>query len=205
MKRAGTLVAGAAVVVALGGGYWLGRQSAPAPVAEAPAASSPTPSGHDSAAHAAAQVTAERAILYYQAPDGSADYSPVPKKDAQGRNYIPVHADPEPAPAPPPAPKTGKILYYRNPMGLPDTSPVPKKDPMGMDYVPVYEGDEDGGSTLKVSIDKVQKLGVRTEPAVLRTLTRPIRAVGTVQVDERQLHVVAPKFEGYIERLNVNQ
>ncbi|MGE5517638.1 MAG: efflux RND transporter periplasmic adaptor subunit [Bacteroidota bacterium] len=208
MKRAGTLVASVAVIAALGGGFWLGRQSGPAPVATttAPAdhAAPAAASGHDAAAHAAAQIATERAILYYQAPDGSAEYSPVPKKDAQGRDYTPVYADAEPAPAPAP-PKSGKILYYRNPMGLPDTSPVPKKDPMGMDYVPVYEGDEDGGSTLKVSIDKVQKLGVRTEPAVLRTLTRPIRAVGTVQVDERQLHVVSPKFEGYIERLNVNQ
>lgn len=200
MSRAGILAAGIAVTVALGGGYWLGRQSAPPPPAPAPA---PAPA-HDAAAHAAAQVAAERAILYYQAPDGAPDYSPVPKKDAQGRDYTPVYADPEPAP-PPPAPKSGKILYYRNPMGLPDTSPVPKKDSMGMDYVPVYEGDEGAGGTLKVGLDKVQKLGVRTEPAVLRQLTRPIRAVGTVQVDERQLHIVAPKFEGYIERLNVNQ
>ena len=205
MTRAGTLVAGAAVIAALGGGFWLGRQSAPPQMAPASAPATGAHAGHEAAAHAAAQVAAERAILYYQAPDGSADYSPVPKKDAQGREYTPVYADPEPEPAPPPKPKSGKILYYRNPMGLPDTSPVPKKDPMGMDYVPVYEGDEDGGSTLKVGIDKVQKLGVRTEPAVLRQLTRPIRAVGTVQVDERQLHVVSPKFEGYIERLNVNQ
>ncbi|MBI4194374.1 MAG: efflux RND transporter periplasmic adaptor subunit [Betaproteobacteria bacterium] len=99
-----------------------------------------------------------------------------------------------------------KLLYYRNPMGLPDTSPVPKKDQMGMDYIPVYEGEEpDASSTLlKVSVDKVQKLGVRTERVTMRELTRTIRAVGTIQVDERQIHTVAPKFEGWIERLHVN-
>ena len=99
-----------------------------------------------------------------------------------------------------------KLLYYRNPMGLPDVSPVPKKDPMGMDYVPVYEGEEAerGGGTVKISTDKVQKLGVKTEAAALRDLTRTVRAVGTIQVDERQLHTVAPKFEGWIERLHVN-
>ena len=49
-------------------------------------------------------------------------------------------------------------------MGLPDTSPVPKKDWMGMDYIPVYEGEEqDDGKTVKVSLDKVQRSGVRTE------------------------------------------
>ena len=67
-----------------------------------------------------------------------------------------------------------KVLFYRNPMGLPDTSPVPKKDPMGMDYVPVYEGEEPEpdmpAGTVKISLDKVQLLGVRSEPAELREL-----------------------------------
>ncbi|MDO8596371.1 MAG: efflux RND transporter periplasmic adaptor subunit [Sulfuricaulis sp.] len=99
-----------------------------------------------------------------------------------------------------------KILYYRNPMGLPDTSRVPKKDQMGMDYIPVYDGDEPeaGAPTVKISLDKVQKLGVKTEAAAPREITRTVRAVGTVQVDERQLYAVAPKFEGWIERLHVN-
>jgi Cu(I)/Ag(I) efflux system membrane fusion protein len=99
-----------------------------------------------------------------------------------------------------------KVLYYRNPMGLPDTSPVPKKDSMGMDYTPVYEGEEPAsdGSTVKISIEKVQKLGVRTEAAAPRELIRTLRAVSTVQADERRLHTVAPRFEGWIERLYVN-
>jgi Cu(I)/Ag(I) efflux system membrane fusion protein len=100
----------------------------------------------------------------------------------------------------------GKILYYRNPMGQPDTSPVPKKDPMGMDYLPVYEGEEpvSGDSVVKISIEKIQKLGVKTEAAVLRELTRTVRAVSTVQPDERRLSAVAPRFEGWIQRLHVN-
>lgn len=99
-----------------------------------------------------------------------------------------------------------KILYYRNPMGLPDTSPVPKKDQMGMDYIPVYEGEEPetAGPGLKISLDKVQKLGVKTELATLRSVSRTVRAVGTVEFDERQIYTVAPKFEGWIERLHVN-
>lgn len=99
-----------------------------------------------------------------------------------------------------------RILYYRNPMGLPDTSPVPKKDPMGMDYLPVYEGEEQpsGDSVVKISTEKVQKLGVKTETAALRELTRTVRAVATVQPDERRLHTVTPRFEGWIQRLYVN-
>jgi len=100
-----------------------------------------------------------------------------------------------------------KILFYRNPMGLPDTSPVPKKDPMGMDYVPVYEGDDEpaaSGNEIKISTDKVQKLGVRIERATMKDLTRTVRAVGSLAVDERRINTVAPKFEGWIERLYVN-
>ncbi len=104
------------------------------------------------------------------------------------------------------AKKERKLLYYRNPMGLPDTSPTPKKDPMGMDYIPVYEGEGPAptGTGLKISVDKVQKLGVRTEPAGFRSLTRTVRAVGTLQIDERRINTVAPKFEGWIEQLHVS-
>jgi membrane fusion protein, copper/silver efflux system len=98
-----------------------------------------------------------------------------------------------------------KVLYYRNPMGLPDTSPVPKKDPMGMDYIPVYEGEEPAkAGTVKISPDKVQLLGVRTEAAVERELRRAVQAVGTIQANERLLAKVTPRFEGYIEKLHVN-
>jgi membrane fusion protein, copper/silver efflux system len=109
------------------------------------------------------------------------------------------------APATAAAPAGKKLLYYRNPMGLPDTSPVPKKDSMGMDYLPVYEGEDAGGdSEVKVSTAKVQKLGVRTETVMRRDLSHPIRAVGRVEVDERRMFAVAPKFEGWIERLHAN-
>jgi len=75
-----------------------------------------------------------------------------------------------PAPSAEQAPKKErKVLYYRNPMGLPDTSPVPKKDPMGMDYIAVYEGgaaeEKAPAGTVKINLDRVQLLGVRTEAA----------------------------------------
>jgi Cu(I)/Ag(I) efflux system membrane fusion protein len=101
-----------------------------------------------------------------------------------------------------------KVLFYRNPMGLPDTSPVPKKDAMGMDYVPVYESEKPESDlpagAVKISQDKVQLLGVRSEPAQLRELTRTVHAVGTIQANERLLYRVAPRFEGWIEKLYVN-
>ena len=104
--------------------------------------------------------------------------------------------------------KERKLLYYRNPMGLPDTSPVPKKDPMGMDYIAVYSGEDDNdpatANQIRISTDKIQKLGVRTEAAQLRILDRPVRAAGRIEPDERRLYSIAPKFEGYVERLYVN-
>lgn len=97
-----------------------------------------------------------------------------------------------------------KPLFYRNPMGLPDTSPVPKKDSMGMDYVPVYEGEAESGKQLSISIAKVQKLGVTSEPAALRELKRTLRATGRIEIDERRLYTIAPRFEGWVEQLYVN-
>jgi Cu(I)/Ag(I) efflux system membrane fusion protein len=106
------------------------------------------------------------------------------------------------------AKKERKLLYYRNPMGLPDTSPTPKKDPMGMDYIPVYEGEADdepaAANSIRISTEKVQKLGVRTEAAELRVLDKQVRAAGRVEIDERRSFAISPKFEGYVERLHVN-
>jgi membrane fusion protein, copper/silver efflux system len=91
-------------------------------------------------------------------------------------------------------------------MGLPDTSPVPKKDWMGMDYIPVYESEEqDDGKTVKVSLDKVQRSGVRTEAVEARVIVRPVRAVGTVMHDESRLTIVAMRSDAYIEELFVNK
>ena len=96
--------------------------------------------------------------------------------------------------------------FYRNPMGAPDTSPVPKKDSMNMDYIPVCEDGEESqdGSIVKISLDRVQRLGVRSEAVEERALARTVRAFATVQYDERRQAVVAPRFGGWIEKLYVN-
>ena len=111
-----------------------------------------------------------------------------------------------------PASAARKLLYYRNPMGLADTSPTPKKDPMGMAYIAVYEGEDESGSAgaagspnqVRISTEKIQKLGVRTEAASLRLLGKTVRAAGRVEADERRVYAIAPRFEGYVEKLHVN-
>jgi membrane fusion protein, copper/silver efflux system len=189
-----TLALAAAAIAGAAGGAWYMRSPVTGPVTVA----------------AAQGAATERTILYYRDPSGAPLWSATPKKDAQGRDYIPVYDDEEVSFEPRPAKSKAaagarKILYYRNPMGLPDTSPVPKKDSMGMDYIPVYEGEDgDDGTTVKVSLDKVQRSGVRTEKVETRTIVRPVRGVGTVKYDERRLFVVAMRADGYVEDLFVN-
>jgi Cu(I)/Ag(I) efflux system membrane fusion protein len=192
----GVLAATILLAGGMGAGYWYGQagRSQPAPPMAAPGA----------------VAAPARVIAYYQDPTGKPDFSPEPKKDAEGRDYVPVYEDTaDPTAAPPPqaaaAHSERKVLYYRNPMGLPDTSPVPKKDTMGMAYLPVYaEAAGDDAGTVTISPGKIQTLGVRTETAATRVVVRTVRAVGTVQFDERYLAVVNPKFEGWIEKLNIN-
>ena len=97
-----------------------------------------------------------------------------------------------------------KPLYYRHPMNPQVTSTTPTKDEMGMDYLPVYEGERPTLGQIQISPEKVQKLGVKTATVIERTLTHSIRALGSIQVDERRVHAVTPKFEGWIQHLYVN-
>jgi len=166
----------------LGLGFWLGQsQLPPNPVALSPA---------------------ERKPLYYRHPMNPQVTSPTPAKDEMGMDYVAIYAEQPPAAAS--SPKSDKILYYRHPMGAADTSPAPKKDEMGMDYLPVYEGEQAHAGQVRISPEKIQKLGVTTAVAEQRALVRNIRALGSLQVDERRVHAVTPRFEGWIQRLHVN-
>ncbi len=153
---------------------------------------------------ASAAGSADNPVIYYRDPDGKPLYSAEPKSTADGRPYRAVHANEDVGfdgqlKAEAKASVSRKILYYRNPMGLPDISKVPKKDAMGMDYIPVYEGDDTDGTTVKLSAGKLQRIGVKTEPAALRVLAEPLRAPGTIQLDERRIAVVSLRTEAFVE------
>jgi Cu(I)/Ag(I) efflux system membrane fusion protein len=176
------------------GGYWYARSTT---------TMSPSPAGESTAA------AAERSVLYYRDPSSAPYWSSTPKKDDQGRDYLPVYEDESSSAAPKGTAQSScdpkRVLYYRNPMGLPDTSPVPKKDSMGMDYIPVTECEEqESGDTVKVSLDRVQRSGVRIEKVQARIVTRPIRASAIIRLNERKQSVVTLRAEGYIEELYVN-
>jgi Cu(I)/Ag(I) efflux system membrane fusion protein len=105
----------------------------------------------------------------------------------------------------PPGSGERHVLYYRNAMGLADTSPVPKKDAMGMDYIAVYADDgAAGGNRVRVSSDRIQKLGLSSAPVLRQVLNQTIRVTGVLQADERRQTVVALKFDGWIEHLDAS-
>ncbi|MBI5598611.1 MAG: efflux RND transporter periplasmic adaptor subunit [Deltaproteobacteria bacterium] len=119
-----------------------------------------------------------------------------------------------PGPKPLPAPaaearKEKKILFYRHPMNPQVTSPGPQKDEMGMDYVPVYEEEErteaETPGTVRISPEKIQKIGVKSEEAQRRTLKRTIRTVGTVDHDEASVFTINAKVGGWVEKLYVTR
>jgi Cu(I)/Ag(I) efflux system membrane fusion protein len=98
-----------------------------------------------------------------------------------------------------------RIVSYRAPMGRPDTSPVPKKDAMGMDYVPVYS-DEVGGTpgSVRISPEKIQRAGIRTDVVRRMPLVNSVRAVGTIAPDETRQAILTMKFSGFVETLFVS-
>jgi Cu(I)/Ag(I) efflux system membrane fusion protein len=150
-------------------------------------------------------------VIYYRDPNGKPFYSLTPKMADNSEDYRAVRASEDVSFEPKPkvsdkqaanaASSEKKIKYYRNPMGLPDTSPVPKKDSMGMDYIPVYDGEDNSDGSIKISLGKIQRTGVETVAVTRRAITRTIEAPGIVQLDERRVVVIAPKFNGYVVKV----
>jgi Cu(I)/Ag(I) efflux system membrane fusion protein len=192
MTRTLRVPAVSAVVLAAGiGGFWLGHHGNRMGFL----AFGQTPSAPLSAGP----------VIYYRDPDGKPLYSADPAQTPDGRLYRPVLASedlnfdlPTKAADGAAAAAGKKIRYYRNPMGLPDVSPTPKKDSMGMDYIAVYEGDDDDGA-VRMTPGKVQRLGVKTETAALHVVSVPVRAPGTIQLDERRVAVISLRSEAFID------
>jgi Cu(I)/Ag(I) efflux system membrane fusion protein len=193
MSRAALIAAAAAFAAAAAGGsgWYLMHRGQLEPAIATPAA---------------AETAA--APLYYRDPDGKPFYSLTPKQTSDGRDYVAVptggdisfdlDSSPEPAAT---AQGSRKIKYYRNPMGLPDTSAVPKKDSMGMDYIAVYEGEDGDDGSVKLTPGKIQRTGVKSEPASPRVVRTVIRAPGTIQLDERRISVISMRTESFVQKV----
>jgi len=100
----------------------------------------------------------------------------------------------------------GRVLYYRSPMDPSFISMKPGKDAMGMKLEPVFEGDPSADlSTIVLNGATIQHLGVRVEPVKREPLTRVVRALGRLEFDETKVAQVNLKFDGWVEKLYVDE
>jgi Cu(I)/Ag(I) efflux system membrane fusion protein len=111
----------------------------------------------------------------------------------------------------PPATAAVETARYQCPMHPSYVSDKPGDCPIcGMKLVPIEGGARAAGSTvpgratLSLSPEKRQVLGVRSEEIHHGPLTRVMRTVGRVAVDERRLHHIHTKYDGYVEHLYVD-
>jgi Cu(I)/Ag(I) efflux system membrane fusion protein len=70
-----------------------------------------------------------------------------------------------------------------------------------MDYIPVYEGEDSDEGSVKLSPGKIQRTGVKSEPATRRVIRTTIRAPGTIQLDERRVSVISMRAESYVQKV----
>lgn len=181
MKRA----VGVALLIALGfgGGWYFARRGAPA-------ASAP-----------------ERKVLYYIDP-----MHPWYKSDKPGiapdcnMALVPVYEGDAAAKAAA-QPDNRKVLYYYDPQHPAYRSNNPGLNPeTGDDLVPMYENDPASFSpgTIQISAEKQQLIGVKTGVAEVAAGSRALRAVGRVTIDERRIHHVHSRTEGWIEKVHAD-
>jgi len=128
-----------------------------------------------------------------------------------GMDLLPVRASAAtsiagPAPAPKDAGRT--VLYWYDPMVPGSKFDKPGKSPfMDMQLLPKYADDtgSPGAAAPETSVtlspQAIRAVGIATVPARRETLSREIRAVGTIEVDERRQARVAARVAGRVEKL----
>ncbi|MBN8732443.1 MAG: efflux RND transporter periplasmic adaptor subunit [Acidobacteria bacterium] len=181
MKR--TLAMIALIVTAFTGGWYASRQGAP--TAQAP----------------------QRKVLHYIDP-----MHPWYKSDKPGiapdcnMALVPVYED-DAAARQARQPDNRKVLYYYDPQRPAYRSNNPGLNPeTGDDLVPMYENDPESFSpgTIQISTEKQQLIGVKTGVAEIASGSRTLRAVGKVTIDERRVHHVHSRTEGWIETVHAD-
>ena len=104
-------------------------------------------------------------------------------------------------------PRERKVLYWRSSMQPDFVSDKPGQDPMGMDLVPIYADESISavGQTITIAPVTIQNMGIRTATVQRGPLYKTIRTVGRVDYNEQTLYYVNTKFDGWIEKLFVDQ
>jgi multidrug efflux pump subunit AcrA (membrane-fusion protein) len=106
----------------------------------------------------------------------------------------------------------GKILYWTCGMHPQIREDKPGNCPIcAMKLTPVresasgHEEHENDDGTVTIDAATVQNMGVRTAAVTHGPLERSIRAVGTIEVNERSLSSINSKVEGWIEKVHVQE
>ncbi len=111
------------------------------------------------------------------------------------------------------APAAQAKQLYHCPMHPTYVSDKPGECPIcHMTLVPIGEAGKQarepapvaGRATVALTPERRQILGLRSEPVTQKRLFRTLRTVGRVAVDERRLHHVHVKYDGYVEQLFVD-
>jgi membrane fusion protein, copper/silver efflux system len=97
------------------------------------------------------------------------------------------------------------VAYYTCTMHNSVQQPSPGKCPIcGMELTPVRKEDVSTG-TIVVDEVRRQQIGVRTSAVERRNISRTIRAVGQVTIDETRLADVNLRMSGWVHRLHVEE
>lgn len=111
------------------------------------------------------------------------------------------------APASTAASAARKVLYWYDPMVPTQKFDRPGKSPfMDMQLVPRYADEAESGAAatgpaLTVSTQAQQSLGLRLAPVEKRAIGADVEAVGSVQLNERDIAIVQARTAGYVERV----
>ncbi|MEO8417689.1 MAG: efflux RND transporter periplasmic adaptor subunit [Methylophilaceae bacterium] len=98
------------------------------------------------------------------------------------------------------------VRYWYDPMVPTQKFDRPGKSPfMDMQLQPKYAGDDmaEGDSTVAISAQAMQNLGIRLAKAEMIRLGDALAAVGRIEPDERRFYAVQARIPGFVERLLV--
>jgi Cu(I)/Ag(I) efflux system membrane fusion protein len=83
----------------------------------------------------------------------------------------------------------------------PGSCPICKMDLVPVEKTPAAPAPTTTPPPLHLDAERAKLLGLRATPAVRAPLAGTLRTTGRVAFDERRVHKVTPRFEGYVEKL----